>query len=311
MVVRMSNNMISQSYLSGLNRALYKQTKAMEQLYTECKLNRPSDNPVDTVLDMRYKVSLCTNEQYEKNTDTALSWMNTTHDCMTELNGILQRVQELVISVAKPNPDMAYEAVAAEIDNLIQQALQIGNTTLGDRYIFAGQSDRGGAPFIYDATTPPPSVSYGGDDYKISIVANPGSVNPSLDGVNVTGNELFGNGKFFDDLIKISEALKDPSTVGAADPVQFLSETALGLLADDLDALLTTQSYVSAKVSMYELSKSILESVNIRINDNISKVEDVDIGEASIAFTLAQNCYNAALAVGSKLLPMSLVDFLR
>lgn len=309
MGVRMSNNMISQNYLAGLNKALYKQTKAMEQIYTECKLNRPSDNPVDTVLDMRYKVNLSANEQYTKNGDTALSWMNTSYDCMTSLDGILQRVQELVISVAKPNPDVAYEAAAAEIDNLIQQAIQLGNTKLGDRYIFAGQSDRENAPFIYDATAN--TVSYSGDDYKISMVVNPGSATPSLDGVNVTGNELFNGGKFFEDLFKISAALKDPSTIPAADPVRFLSENALAWLADDLDTLLTTQAYLSAKVSMYDLGQSMLESSKIRINESISKVEDVDVGEATIAFTIAQNCYNAALAMGAKLLPMSLVDFLR
>lgn len=314
MVTRMSNNMITYNYLSGLNKALYKQTKALSQVL-DGKLTRPSDNPVDTVLDMRYKVNLSTNEQYTKNTDTALSWMNTTHDSMSELDEILQQVRDLVVRAAEPNPQVAYDAVAAEIDELLQQAIQIGNTTLGDRYIFAGQADRGQAPFslvsaggtLPDGTTATvDTVVYSGDDNKISMVVNPGSPNPSVDGVNLTGNEVFNNCKFFEDLILIRDTL-----LAGGDPVPFLSEDALGRLDEHHDSLLTKQARLSAKVSAYEFGQNLLELANIRITENISKVEDVDIGEATMAFTNAQNAYNAALAVGAKILPMSLVDFLR
>lgn len=531
----------------------------MEQIYNG-KLTRPSDNPVNTVLDMRFKISLSANEQYNKNSETALAWMNTTHECMDQIDQIVQNARGLIVKVAEPNTNLTYEAAAAEIDGLIKLAVQIGNTTVGDRYIFGGQADRAGAPFaivpnggtIPDASTVPetytadepvnyadgnpvkypagatvrydnnttvlfqtdttvefppgtttvykagdtvdylagdevnyltdgtvlygnvtirtagdtdtfpanttvlypdnttvkytadtkvtypadttvtvvrmvdtpvmeedadgnmvivgtipvattftaeykagdtadylagdtvvypagttveyptgaaveypndtvlyqnpddtdvtfPSgsivvkdgkpvmipnpnpnpitvdtVKYYGDNNKISMVIDPGSTNPSVDGVNITGNELFNYDpnsqpsgfKILDDLIWLKELLTNPALWSSGsgpndDPVPDLSGEALTRLDKSHDILLTTQARVSAKVSMYQFCQDLLEAGKIRITDNISQMEDPDIGETSTAFNNAQNAYNATLAMGAKLLPMSLVDFLR
>lgn len=319
MPVRMSSTMISYNYKTNLNSALYKLTKMQEQMTKETLLSRPSDNPINTALDMRYKISLYNNNQYTDNTNTAISWMDASHSCMDELTGILHRVRELIIDVAEPTADLAYDAVAAEIDGIINHAIQIANTTMGDRYIFAGQNDRNQEPFYLvpvGSTLPDGTVAavdtvvYTGDDYKISMVINPGSVVPSQDGVNLTGNEVFNSGKLFEDLIKIRDELRD-RPAGQDALISFLSNTAIGMIDDDMDFLLASQSRLSAKVSMYNLGQNMLKSAEVGITENISQVKDVDLGMAAINFTIAQNAYNAALSMGAKLLPLSLADFLR
>jgi flagellar hook-associated protein 3 FlgL len=316
----MSNNMISYNYLRGLNQANYKQVDAMQRMYSQHgRLLRPSDNPVDTVLDMRHKISLTLNEQYTANNDAAISWMDLTHDSMDGVTNILHRVKELVIEAAKPSPQIAHDAIAEEITALTRQIMEIGNTTLGDRHIFAGQNDRAQAPYylaeagqtLPDGTTAAvDTVVYTGDDHKVSIVIDPGSTNPAYDSVNLTGNQVFNNGELFEDLIELRDMLvTGEDAVGTL--ADYLSGTALENLDKNTDALLASQSFLSAKMSMHHLKTDLLEKSNVQITGNISQMEDMNIADASIAFTIAQTTFNAALSMGSRILPMSLVDFLR
>lgn len=323
MAVRMSNNMIAYNYLTSLNNASYKLNKQLEQLASESKLNRPSDSPIDCVLDLRYRVSLAENEQYTKNLNLAKSWMETTYDCMSEIESkILQRARELTVQAANgaTQTGMTYEAIAQEIDSLIGHLVQVANTTIGDRYIFAGQNDRGEAPFYLNGTGTTDVVNYTGDNNKISMVINPGAANPALDGVNLTGLEVFGpfvdetTGEpigIFADLINLRDTLKTGKAPDGSDAEIWLTETALGILDADIDKILSTQTKLSARVSMYNMVEDMLSASNVRINADISLVEDVDVPSVATAFTIAQSAYNAALSMGAKILPMSLLDFLR
>jgi flagellar hook-associated protein 3 FlgL len=169
------------------------------------------------------------------------------------------------------------------------------------------------------------TVIYTGDDHRISMVTNPGAVNPRQDSVNIPGNKVFNDMKIFENIIEIRDALFaqannppgpfptpiDPLNPGFNDIVEYLSSDALVKIDADVDSLLAQQSFLSARVSMYKLGETLFKSANVRITEDISRVEDVNLGEAAINFTVAQNAYNAALAMGARILPMSLVDFLR
>jgi flagellar hook-associated protein 3 FlgL len=326
----MSNNMMTYNYLTSLNQVNYQQRKAMEQIYTpHGRLPRPSANPVDTVLDMRYKINLALNEQYTTNNDSAMSWMDTTHDTIDGITSIVHRVRELIIEAAKPSPQIAHDAIAEEIDGLIGQIMESGNASLGDRHIFAGQADREEAPFFLQpgdytnplAPAPPDRIVYSGDDHKISMVIDAGSVNTSYDSVNITGRELFTSLEadgtqrdLFADLIELRDRLRMGENNGPnanSGLAIYLSGDALENLAHNEDNILAKQSFLSAKASMRQLSHDLLKKSNVLINENISQMEDVNIADASIEFNLALTAFNAALSMGARILPMSLVDFLR
>jgi flagellar hook-associated protein 3 FlgL len=58
------------------------------------------------------------------------------------------------------------------------------------------------------------------------------------------------------------------------------------------------------------MSENLLESNYVTISENVAANDDVDLARLTIDFKNSENVYNAALAVGARIIPPSLVDFL-
>jgi flagellar hook-associated protein 3 FlgL len=69
------------------------------------------------------------------------------------------------------------------------------------------------------------------------------------------------------------------------------------------NAQLKMHTQVGARMATYEMAKNMLESNYVTISS--------DISAAIIDQKTSENVYKAALAVGARILPPSLVDFLR
>lgn len=190
---------MNNNYLSALNGSLERQSKLQEQLTDGQIVHRPSDDPVRTIRDMRFKTNLAINDQYTQNVADSQSWMDSTDSAMSDLSSIMIRVKELVVSADGTKPADALNAIGVEIDQLINQAISVGNQKIGDRYLFSGQMDKT-QPFERKTITDPNNpnaapmdvVVYNGDLNKISMQIKEGVINPTQDSINLTGAEVFG-----------------------------------------------------------------------------------------------------------------------
>lgn len=301
--MRISNNMMTYGFLNSVDRSLNRMNTLQEQLSDGKAVHRPSDDPIKAIRSLKLNSNLNSNEQFTQNAQDATSWLETTDSALTSIGSIMQRAKEIVISAVSPKPDIAYTTAATEIDGLINAAINIGNTQIGDRYIFSGQKDKT-QPFVLDASG---NVIYNGDTNKISMPIQPGSVNPDQDSVNATGQEIFGSNM---ELINNLMAIKNQLATGNPD-LTYLSTTALSNLEADTDRVLLEQTQIGTRMSMYELATNFLEGDNVTITANVSSNEDIDVAKALMDFKNNENVYNAALSVGSKIMPLSLVDFLK
>src|SRR5690606_27084236 len=83
-----------------------------------------------------------------QNLEVANSFLSLTDSALGELTDVLNRAKELAIQMASSTNQTAdsREAVSKEVKQLGLRAIQIGNSRMGDKYIFAGyQMNR--APF--------------------------------------------------------------------------------------------------------------------------------------------------------------------
>ncbi|EAX46818.1 flagellar hook-associated protein 3 [Thermosinus carboxydivorans Nor1] len=323
--MRITNNIISYNFLNSLNKALERQNEIQEQLADGKAIHRPSDDPIKTIRSLRFNTNLAMNEQFTQNVKDALSWLETTDGALSDLSSIVIRAKELTIEAVGPNPTEAFAAIAQEINGLIDHAVQVANTKIGDRYIFAGQKDKT-TPFERRMVDPDPSVTgdefeavvYSGDINAISMRIYPGAINPQQDSVNVTGADVFGltsvkeNGqtiyiaKAFDQLLKIKAELEKPNP-----DVQWLSNQGMAWIDEIHTRILNAQTKIGTRMSMYEMAQNMLEQDNTTITGDISANEDLDMPKAIIDFKTSENVYRSALAVGARIMPASLVDFLK
>lgn len=323
--MRITNNIISYNFLNSLNKALERQNEIQEQLADGKAIHRPSDDPIKTIRSLRFNTNLAMNEQFTQNVKDALSWLETTDGALSDLSSIVIRAKELTIEAVGPNPTEAFAAIAQEINGLIDHAVQVANTKIGDRYIFAGQKDKT-TPFERRMVDPDPSVTgdefeavvYSGDINAISMRIYPGAINPQQDSVNVTGADVFGltsvkeNGqtiyiaKAFDQLLKIKAELEKPNP-----DVQWLSNQGMAWIDEIHTRILNAQTKIGTRMSMYEMAQNMLEQDNTTITGDISANEDLDMPKAIIDFKTSENVYRSALAVGARIMPASLVVFLK
>src|SRR6185312_1892093 len=162
------------------------------QAATQKRITKPSDDPAAASRVLNARTDERGSKQFVKNIDVARSFLEFTDQSLSELTESLTRAKELAIAQANDagaSPDTR-RAVAAEVEQLYNQAVQIGNRKLGDRYIFGG----------YRTTKPPFDISgeYNGDDGSMSVQIN----KDAFVAMNVSGDKIFlGKGLGSDGLI--------------------------------------------------------------------------------------------------------------
>ena len=142
-MIRISSNYMVQRYQKDLNELDYTKSKLMEQGDGK-KLHRPSDNSVDYSRYLRYNVSEGENNRYQDSVKAGISWMNTTQTALAGMEDIQKTFKAKTIQGANDDKDENsgdWPAIAREMKTQIQQIVSLGNTQLGDRYIFSGQAD--------------------------------------------------------------------------------------------------------------------------------------------------------------------------
>lgn len=298
MSFRVTQSMMNTQLIRNLNNNMRRLDHLQNQLNTGMKLNRPSDDPVGITYSLRYRSELSINNQYQRNVETALSWMDYTDTALNQIGDILHRANELALRAANgTNPPAAMDAIKGEIDELYSQLVDIGNSQINGKYIFNGQKTDI-AP--YDMSNAMTATT---DNYPIQFEISAGIVVP----VNLSGNDVFGppgdTTNAFQILKDLSLALENNDHSGA--------QAAADKIKERMDGLLGQRSEIGAKVNRVELIESRLKDMNLNISELQSKVEDADMAELFIRLKMDENVYQASLSAGARIIRPSLVDFLR
>ena len=143
MAIRVSSDYSVLRYQKDLNELEYNKTKLMEQ-GDGSKLHRPSDNSVDYSRYLRYDISEGENDRYQSSVKAGISWMNSTQTALSGMEDIQKTFKAKTIQAANDDKDEKsgdWPSIAREMMAGIQQIVSLGNTQLGDRYIFSGQAD--------------------------------------------------------------------------------------------------------------------------------------------------------------------------
>lgn len=300
--MRVSNNNMTYGFLTSLNKSQQRQAQLNEQLSDGKAIHRPSDDPIRTIRSLRFQANYEQNEQFTQQVKDAQSWMDTTDSAIQNLDSLVVRAKELVIRAVGPNPDIAFEAAAAELDGLINAAVDLGNTKLGNRYVFAGQMDTT-QPFARNADG---TVTFSGDNNPVSVRITAGAVSPDNDAINVTAASLFGPSM---ELFNQLNEIKNQLATGNPD-LTALSGTGLANVDANHDRLLKAHAELGARMSNYEMMQNMIEGNGLTITADLAAAQDLDVPRAIIDFKTNETIYRTALSVGARIMPPSLADFL-
>ena len=288
--MRITNNMLVGNMMKNLQENLNNLNTLSEELSTGKQFQYPSEAPIKVANSMQYRSLIDNNEQYQRNVEQATNWLNTTESSLDDAGGILQRVRELTVYGSNGSlSESDRRDIAAEIGQLKEELINIGNNKLGDRFLFAGQATAT-KPFADDG-------SYQGDYNNIEREINPGIKIT----INYNGEEAFSQaidevGNLYDNLIN-GEAEDISNSIADIDEVM-LNNT-------------TLRAEIGAKQNRLELTTSRLEDENLNLTKLLSQNEDIDIAEVITDLKMQETVYRAALATNARTMQATLVDFLR
>ena len=291
--MRITQQMLSSNTTSQLQQNLSRYEKANEQVSTGKRINRPSDDPIGVQKSLKLASQLADNEQYERNTDYALSWMETTDQALNSISNALQRANELGLQASNgTNSPEDQQTIAKEIEQLRAEIQDIANTKFDGKYIFNGQK-----------TDQPMQVAANGDlTYDNQSMLQRMSSSNAIE-MNVTGEVFDGNVNLFKALDQLSAALENGDKDG-------ISST-LEQLETGKDQVLNSWTSLGAKQSRVEGMNQRLKEENLSLQTLVSKNDDVDFAEAIMKLKTEESVYQASLAASAKIIQPSLLDFLR
>ncbi|HAE37272.1 MAG TPA: flagellar hook-associated protein 3 [Candidatus Riflebacteria bacterium] len=90
-----------------------------------------------------------------------------------------------------------------------------------------------------------------------------------------------------------------------------ISEESIKNIDEDLRRVLNLHAEVGSKTNRANAAKEKQENITLNLKNMLSSVEDIDMAEAIIRMTEMETAYQAALQTGSRIMQMSLLDFLR
>ncbi|MGE5398726.1 MAG: flagellar hook-associated protein FlgL [Chitinophagales bacterium] len=139
--MRITNRMMITQYNRALGSNLERLSVYERMMSSGKRISKPSDDPVGTITDLRMRRKITETEKYQANIDEGTSWMDTTDDAMTQMTTIMHRARELALRGANgTNSQESRTAIGLEIEQLVEQAKDIANSTYGDKYLFSGSN---------------------------------------------------------------------------------------------------------------------------------------------------------------------------
>ena len=320
--MRITNKSMNINLLRNLNQGLKRYDRLSEQLVSGRKVHRPSDSPATISNIMDLNSSLIETEQYLRGAADAQSWLESTDSALDSLTNVLHRLRDIITMGANDTQDDAARfALAQEAEQLFDSIIQLGNSTHGSKYIFAGQLTTV-KPFVRKSDDPNTAqyfeVSYQGgyrtatgDLVKVEFEVSTNSyltVNVAdaeeveVDGVVVVEERLF---------TPILNLIKEVRENLINNNVTDLSNQNLGDLEQTLDRVLRHRADVGARMARADLAEERLQDLRLNFNKLLKNVQGVDYAETIMQLKNEEHIYRTALSVGARILQPSLVDFLR
>lgn len=273
-------------------------TDWQNKLATGRRIHKPGDDPVGVGYLMRYNSELNRTNEFLENARTGLGFLETMDELMQQSSDVLKRAKILVQQGATgTTPPDARKHMAAEMRQLKEQLVMIGNSSFSGRYLFNGQK----------TDQPPYTVANAANEstdrgvYYLNVSA---SVSVP---VSITGEQIYGDAGSASNAFRVLDNII--SHLENDEPDELLND--MVLIDQVSDRINNVWAEIGARTNRFELVENrILDQIN-SLKELRSKTGDVDMAEALINLQQRENVLQASLAIGARVMQVSLVDFIR
>lgn len=185
--MRITQGHLFQRALGDIQRSLTKYTGLQQQVASGKRIEVPSDDPIAALRLLPMQGDLKNLGQMSDNIALARESLDTGAAALEDASSVMQRVRELTMQASNGTFAQGDRAsIGAEMDQLLQQLVGIGNSRRGERFLFGG-TESGTPPFSIEETGSGTRVVYNGNRERLDIEVAPGVQT----GINLAGDSIF------------------------------------------------------------------------------------------------------------------------
>jgi flagellar hook-associated protein 3 FlgL len=289
--MRITNAMVYSSSLQQLQSQLAAQNVASAQVTTGQRNANVSDDPAAAGQVMKLDSESRRITQYQRNITSVRSSLSSEESTLDQVGDILSRAKELATAQGGSNASAASRSAAsAEVDQLLSQVVALGNTKIGDQYVFGGNVTNS-APFQ-------PDGSYVGDNGSHQSVISAGQSVPA----SQNGDQLFVSSGVLQSLTDLRNALTSNNATGIQNSITGIDSA--------FDQTQTNLASVGAETNALDAAVTRLDAQTTTLTKTRSAIAEIPLEEASLKFSQAQTALQAGLLATTKIINTSLVNYL-
>lgn len=200
--MRIATSTIFDNQTAAIDNLTFQQQQLGTQISSGKSLNEPSDNPTQIAQDLSVRATIASENTTGQNVSNFVSQLTSTDSALGNMTNILQSARQLAIQGGDQTLSQSQrQAIAGQVDQLLNESIGIANTNYAGHYVFAGTSTLTSAP-LQAQGSPTSSVTFTGNFQQQS--------------------QVFQNGQTFVTSTSMQEAFNFQSTDGSPDAFKVL-----------------------------------------------------------------------------------------
>lgn len=273
---------------------------AEKQLTSGLRVSQASDDPAAAAALVKSQAESANVDQYTANTESTLSQAQTAGAALSSVVSLLN--QAVTIGTEGANGSLSAgerSSLGTDVTGILSSVVSAANATFGGVAVFGGTSGKSTA-FVVDSTSST-GYTYQGNSGQNSI---PIGDNLSLQ-TNVPGNTIFtqSGASTLDALSQLATALKSGTTADIS--------TALSSVTTAIAHVSSQQAVYSNTVGTLNAQESYLSQETVTLSAQQTSLVGIDSAVAAENLDTAQINNSAVLAAAAKVLPQSLLNYLK
>lgn len=297
--MRIASNTVQDNIVRQIQILGGQTSKLQTQVATGQRIDSADDDPAAAGRVLSHQSELRRVEQYSLNATRALEISQASFSGLNSLKDVSDRATEIATLGRSPSSPEALTAYATEVNQMIEQLMQVGNTRLGNDYIFAGTAvDTPPFTATRDASGNVTAATYVGNTTQAGIpLSEVASVSPFA---NPATNQ--GIGDMINRLVALRDGLKaaDGNAIAASQADLLTSE-------DMLVSALADNGAVQLRI---EVQKNQQQSRGDNLVSLVQSETAADLPDSIVRLNQTQTAYQAALQSAANIMNISLLDYI-
>ena len=284
----------------GIEQTEQAMQTAEEQVSTGLRVETPSDDPEAAAALVSNQTETANVDQYTSNAQTVEAMAEAGGAALSSINTLLTQAISLGTEGANGTVSASEQkTIATQIQGILADVVSDANTTFGGTAVFGGTANPTQA-FVVDASSST-GYSYQGNDGVNAVQV--GSVESVQ--ANIPGSTLFTNtnASVLGSLSQLATALESGNTgdIGTATNAVSAAQTYLS----------SQQVILSNASSQVQSQETYLSQEKVTLSTQENNLIGIDSAAADENLANAEEQNSSALAAAAKVLPTTLLDYLK